>query len=594
MPRKELVVGIAGAGGDGVVSAGELVLNIAAQQGLFGMLVKSFGPQIRGGESSVRLRLSAEPVLSQGDVLDVLIAFNWADYGRFRTELVANEKTIIFVDQQDKTPEAEIPLPQALKAAVRQVPFEQIAVEKAGTALAKNIVAVGVLAGALGLPPEGFAHAIARRFAKKGQKVVDSNVAAFDAGAAVASQYRREGVSLAATTAERLMVITGNDATGFGALVGGCRFIASYPITPQSEVMEYLSRELPKFGGTMVQGEDEIASIAMSIGASYAGVKALTASSGPGISLKLEAIGLASIAEVPLVVLNVQRVGPSTGIPTKTEQGDLLQAIFGTHGDASKVVVCTTDVEDCFWIAIEAFNIAEEYQTPVLILSDQFIGHRTDIVRPFDLGAVRVAERKKPTEAELAAVDHRHGFQRFAYTEDGVSPMSVPGMPGGTYLNSGLEHDSVGAPVSGVAVHQKMSEKRWKKLDTVAERYGRLTVVAGDPDAELGIMAWGACKGAVLEAVQVLCAGGVKAKAVVPRLLWPLPLALIEPELEGLKTIHVMELSYSGQFFMFLKSQLRADLAGRLVRHSRAGGAPLGVAEILEWVDAPLRRVAAD
>jgi 2-oxoglutarate ferredoxin oxidoreductase subunit alpha len=229
-----------------------------------------------------------------------------------------------------------------------------------------------------------------------------------------------------------------------------------------------------------------------------------------------------------------------------------------------------------------------------MVLSDQFIGHRTDIVRLFDLGAVRVAERKKPTEAELAAVDRRHGFQRFAYTEDGVSPMSVPGMPGGTYLNSGLEHDIVGAPVSGIAGHQKMSEKRWKKLDTVAERYSHLTVVAGDPDAELGIMAWGACKGAVLEAVQVLCAGGVKAKAVVPRLLWPLPLATIEPELEGLKTIHVMELSYSGQFFMFLKSQLRADLAGRLVRHSRAGGAPLGVAEILEWVTAPLRRVAAD
>jgi 2-oxoglutarate ferredoxin oxidoreductase subunit alpha len=594
MPRKDLVVGIAGAGGDGVVSAGELVLNIAAQQGLFGMLVKSFGPQIRGGESSVRLRLSADPVLSQGDVLDVLIAFNWADYARFRTELVPNEKTLIFVDEQDKTPDAEIPLPQALKAAVHHVPFEQIAVEKAGTALAKNIVAVGVLAGALGLPPEGFAHAIARRFAKKGQKVIDSNVAAFDAGAAIASQYRREGVSLTATTAEPLAVITGNDAAGFGALVGGCRFIASYPITPQSEVMEYLSRELPKFGGTMVQGEDEIASVAMSIGASYAGVKALTASSGPGISLKLEAIGLASIAEVPLVVLNVQRVGPSTGIPTKTEQGDLLQAIFGTHGDASKVVVCTTDVEDCFWVTIEAFNIAEEYQTPVIVLSDQFIGHRTDSVRLFDLGAVRVAERKKPTEAELAAVDRRHGFQRFAYTEDGVSPMSVPGMPGGTYLNSGLEHDIVGAPVSGVTGHQKMSEKRWKKLDTVAERYGRLTVVAGDPDADLGIMAWGACKGAVLEAVQVLCAGGVKAKAVVPRLLWPLPLATIEPELEGLKTIHVMEISYSGQFFMFLKSQLRSDLGGRLVRHSRAGGAPLGVAEILEWVNAPLRRVAAD
>jgi len=594
MVRNDLVVGIAGAGGDGVVSAGELVLNIAAQQGLFGMLFKSFGPQIRGGESSVRLRISTEPVLAQGDELDVLIAFNWADYARFRSELVPNEQTVIFVDEQDKTPEAEIPLPAALKAGVHRIAFEELATETAGTALAKNIVAVGVLAGALGLPPEGFAAAIGRRFAKKGQKVVDGNVAAFEAGAGLAAQYRRPGASLVPTQTEPLMVIPGNEATAFGALAAGCRFIASYPITPQSEVMEYLSRELPKFGGTMVQGEDEIASIAMSIGASYAGVKAMTASSGPGISLKLEAIGLASIAEIPLVILNVQRVGPSTGIPTKTEQGDLLQGIFGTHGDASKVVVCTTDVEDCFWVTVDAFNIAEECQTPVLILSDQFVGHRTEIVPPFDLSTLRVAERKKPTEAELAAVDRRHGFARFAYTADHVSPMSVPGMVGGSYLNSGLEHDTLGTPASGVAGHQKMTEKRWKKLDAVAERYRHLTLVAGDPDAEIGIMAWGGCKGAVLEAVQQLRAQGVKVRAVVPRLLWPFPLQHVEPALEGLKTIHVVELSYSAQFHTFLRSQLRADLAGRLVRHARAGGAPMGANEVVAWVQGAGARAAAD
>ena len=594
MERNDLVVGIAGAGGDGVVSAGELVLSIAAQQGLFGMLFKSFGPQIRGGESSIRLRISTEPVLAQGDELDVLIAFNWADYGRFRGELVPNERTVIFVDEQDKTPEADIPLDPALKAGVHRIAFEGLASAKAGTALAKNIVAVGVLAGALGLPPEGFAAAITRRFAKKGQKVVEGNVAAFEAGAVVAAPYRRREASLVPTQTEPLMIIPGNEATAFGALAAGCRFIASYPITPQSEVMEYLNRELPKFGGTMIQGEDEIASIAMSIGASYAGVKSLTASSGPGISLKLEAIGLASIAEIPIVILNVQRVGPSTGIPTKTEQGDLMQGIFGTHGDASKVVVCTTDVADCFWVTVDAFNIAEEYQTPVLILSDQFIGHRTEVVPPFDLSKLRVAERKKPTEAELAAVDRRHGFARFAYTADHVSPMSVPGMAGGSYLNSGLEHDTFGSPASGVAGHQKMTEKRWQKLDSVADRYEHLTVVTGDPDAEIGIMAWGACKGAVLEAVRQLQGQGVKVRAVVPRLLWPFPLQHVEPALEGLKTIHVVELSYSAQFHTFLKSQLRAELGGRLVRHSRAGGSPLGANEVVAWVQGADRRAVAD
>ncbi len=594
MSRKDLVVGMAGAGGDGVVSAGELALNVAAQQGLFGMLVKSFGPQIRGGESSIRLRLSSEPVLSQGDELDVLIAFNWADYARFRSELVPNAQTIIFVDEQDKTPESDIPLAEPFKAAVRRIPFEQIALDKAGTALAKNIVAVGVLAGALNLPTEGFVKAIGRRFAKKGEKVVAANVAALAAGAEFATQYRKGDVHLAAATSEPMMIIAGNDATGFGALAAGCRFIASYPITPQSEVMEFLNRELPKFGGTMVQGEDELASIAMAIGASYAGVKAMTASSGPGISLKQEAIGLASIAEIPLVVLNVQRVGPSTGIPTKTEQGDLLQGIFGTHGDASKVVVGTTDVEDCFWVMADAFNIAEEYQTPVLVLSDQFVGHRTEIVRPFDLSKLVVRDRKRPTEAELAAVERRHGFARFAETDDRISPMSVPGMAGGSYLNSGLEHDGVGAPLSGVAGHQKMTEKRWKKLDTVAAHYPHLTVVAGAPDAEIGILAWGSCKGAALEAVAALQAGGVKARAVVPRLLWPFPVAGVETALAGLRAIHVVELSYSAQFYTFLKSQLSAAVAARLVRHARAGGAPLGVNEVLAWMGADGRRVAAD
>ncbi len=246
MSRKDLVVGMAGAGGDGVVSAGELFLNVAAQEGLFGMLVKSFGPQIRGGESSIRLRLASEPVLSQGDELDALIAFNWADYARFRTELVPNTETIIFVDQQDKTPDADVPLPEALRAGVHRIPFEAIAVEKAGTALAKNIVAVGVLAGALGLPTAGFVKAIGRRFAKKGEKVIAANVAALEAGFALAAPYRRDAFQLdAAAAGEPLMIISGNDATGFGALAAGCRFIASYPITPQSEVMEYLNRELP-------------------------------------------------------------------------------------------------------------------------------------------------------------------------------------------------------------------------------------------------------------------------------------------------------------------------------------------------------------
>jgi 2-oxoglutarate ferredoxin oxidoreductase subunit alpha len=595
MSRNDLIVGIAGAGGDGVVSAGELLIQVAAREGLHGMLVKAFGPQIRGGESSVRVRLAAEPVLSQGDDLDVLIAFNWADYGRFRSELVPGEGTLIFVDEMDKTTEEEIPLPQRLKGAVIRVPFEQLAIDKGGSALAKNIVAVGVLARALHLPREAFARSIERKFAKKGRQVVGANLAALDAGFdAAASIHRAAPSQVRGNPADALMVISGNEAFAFGALVAGCRFMAGYPITPQSEVMEWLGRELPKFGGTMVQPEDELASITMAIGASYAGVKSLTASSGPGISLKTEAIGLASMAEVPLVVLNVQRVGPSTGIPTKTEQADLNQALHGTHGDVAKVVVAPTDVADCFTVAIDAFNIAEQYQVPVIVLSDQGIGHRTDAIHPFDLAAVKTVDRRVPSDAELAAVDPRHGFKRYALQESGVSPMAIPGQARGNYLMSGLEHDELGNPVSGQAGHQRMSEKRFRKLATVAEEYAHLTIVTGDEHADIGLLAWGASKGAVLEAMSELRAAGSRVRAVIPRLLLPFPTAQIERALEGLATVHVFELSYTGQFYTYVRSQLRPELAARLVRHSRAGGAPLGVAEIHRQVRAAVQAVAAD
>jgi len=594
MSRNDLIVGLAGAGGDGVVSAGELLIQVGAHEGLHGMLVKSFGPQIRGGESSVRVRLAAVPVLAQGDDLDVLIAFNWDDYGRFRSELVPGPATLIFVDEMDDTPAEQIPLPDALKPAVTRVPFEQLAIDKGGSALAKNIVAVGVLAGALGLPRDAFARAIEKKFGRKGEQVVAANLAALDAGVAVAAERRRAPLQVQGAGREPLMVISGNDAFAFGALVAGCRFFSGYPITPQSEVMEWLGKELPKHGGTMMQPEDELASITMAIGASTAGVKAMTASSGPGISLKAEALGLAAMAEIPLVVLNVQRVGPSTGIPTKTEQADLMQAVYGSHGDAPRVVLGTTDVTDCFFLAVDAFNIAEEYQTPVLVLSDQAIGHRTAAIAPFDLKKVKVVDRRLATEVELAQVDPHHGFQRYAFTESGISPMTVPGQARGNYLMSGLEHDELGRPVSGAAMHQQMSEKRARKLRAVPERYARLLLTAGDPKAEIGLLAWGAAKGAVFEAVEQLAGDGVKVRAVVPRLLLPFPVEQVERELEGKKVLHVVELTYSGQFYTYLRSVLRPELAARLVSHARAGGAPLGVHEICGWIEPAAHAVAAD
>jgi len=245
-------------------------------------------------------------------------------------------------------------------------------------------------------------------------------------------------------------------------------------------------------------------------------------------------------------------------------------------------------------VAVDAFNIAEEYQTPVLVLSDQAIGHRTDAIPPFDLAAVKVVNRRLATEAELAAVDPHHGFKRYAMTDGGVSPMTVPGQARGNYLMSGLEHDERGWPVSGAAVHQQMSEKRARKLQPVPDQYAHLTLVAGDPKADVAVVAWGAAKGAVLEAVERLKADGLRVRAVIPRLLSPFPVERIERELEGKKAIHVVEVSFSGQFHTYLRSVLRPELAARLVRHSRAGAAPLGVGEVCGFLRPQAQPMAAD
>lgn len=223
----------------------------------------------------------------------------------------------------------------------------------------------------------------------------------------------------------------GNEAVAYGALYAGCRFFAAYPITPASEVMEFISREIPKFDGVMVQAEDEIAAAGMCIGASFNGVKAMTATSGPGLSLMSEMLGLSSMAEIPLVIVNVQRVGPATGIPTKSEQSDLQQALYGTHGDANRVVIAPVDVEDCFDVTVEAFYIAEKYQIPVIILSDQFIGHRKETVRRIELGEhdgfTKRFERITPAKRKL------ENYRRYRFTETGISPMTRPGIKGEQY-----------------------------------------------------------------------------------------------------------------------------------------------------------------
>lgn len=584
--QQEVVLAIAGAGGDGVITAGDFITKSAARKGLFAFMLKSYGPQIRGGESSARIRVSSKPIYSQGDYVDVLAVFSWKDFKRFTDEIELRENAVVLYDESDRTPLEAVPIPPEKHARFIAVPFKKLASEELKVPLAKNMVLLGVLGELLNLPLDALKDAVMQKFGKKRPEAAAINIQAIDLGADWVKRNLPEGIPyrLAAGGGRPKLVMTGDDALAFGAIHAGLRFYAGYPITPASPILEFLARELPRFGGAVIQTEDELSAVAMALGASWAGARAMTASSGPGISLKQEAIGLAAMAEIPLVVVNVQRVGPSTGIPSKTEQADLFQAIGGTHGDAPRVVLAPADVEDNFQVAVEAFYLAEKYQLPVIVLSDQFLGERSETVDEEVLFArEREIARKLPGEEELG-----EDYARYKLTEDGVSPMAIPGIKGGQHYISGLEHNEKGWPSSSGTMHQVMSEKRARKLPLIAEESGFVRVY-GDEDASFAVLAWGSTKGAVREAVEVAREKGMKVKAIVPQLIYPLPAKALDAALRGVDRALVVELSYSAQFYRYLRA-FYDNLPKETYSYARAGGNPIQVQEVLRAIEAHYRK----
>ncbi len=574
MSRTDLTIGVVGSGGDGVVTAGEILAGGAAREGVHCLMISAFGPQIRGGETSCSVRLRSDgPVHAQGDTVDVLAALSWDDFRRFRAEIEVRRGGVVLSDADDPVLEGDEPITGRDGLTFFRVPFARIAKDAAGTALSKNMVMLGVLAQLFGLPAAAMRGVIEKRYARK-QNVRDANLKGFDAGIGHArgmagtspvSPFTFEG-------GRPLLLLSGNEAVSLGALYAGCRFFAGYPITPSTEILQFLSEWLPVYGGKFVQAEDELAALGMVIGASLAGSKAMTATSGPGLSLMSEMMGLAGMSEVPAVIVDVQRGGPATGIPTKSEQSDLLHAVFGGHGDLPRVVVAATDVADCYSATVNAFNIAEEFQLPVVLLTDQFVGQRKEATGtlPLDLP---VADRLLPTEDQLA-----EGFRRYEDTPSGVSPMSVIGMKGGQYQTAGIEHDELGHPTSMFVLHEQMNAKRFRKLAGVAARH-REALTIGPERAKVGVVAWGSSYGAVRDALAAAEREGIGARAFIPRLLAPFPRDAFAAFLESVERLVVVELSYGAQFDTYLRT-IHPLPPDRTVL-SRSGGAHLRLSEVL-------------
>ncbi len=569
---RDLTLSIVGAGGDGAVVAGDILAMACAAEGLHVMKTEAYGPQIRGGESSCTVRISNEPILAQADAIDVLVVFSWDDFARFASELTPAPDATILFEAKDAAPESF--------SAFNLVPiaFADLARE-ANAPKSKNITALGVMCALFDLPTAPVRLAMERRFGKKAADVIESNLRAFDHGADVARGIEITTKRLVYERGTPKLLMSGNEASAVAAIDAGCRFFAGYPITPSSEILHFLGEWLPKIGGTCMQTEDELAAIGAVVGGSFAGVKSMTATSGPGLSLMAEMLGLASMAEVPAVIVNVQRGGPSTGIPTKSEQSDLMHAVYASHGDTPRVVIACSDVEDSYHATVEAFNIAEEFQLPVILLSDQSIAQRRETLAAESLTHA-VRDRRVATPEELTE------YRRYRQTENGVSPMSIPGMAGGMYQTNGLEHDEQGRPSSTFITHERMNAKRYRKLETIAERYG-LVKRYGPSKADLGILCWGSSAGPVRKAVEQLNASGARVAALVPQMIAPLPKAEIQDFIDGCREILIVELSYSEQFHHYLRTEVDLPRGGTHV-HARSGGKSLTVSEIVSAVESRL------
>ena len=574
--RQDLIIGIAGSGGDGVVSAGESLITAAALEGYHGIMTKSFGSQIRGGEASCRLRLATCPVHNPHGPLDVAVVLNWEDFRRFGGELPVGSATMVIYESNTGVAPDKLPLEGVKPAVVFSVPISEMAQTHAGSDKAKNIVVLGLLAGWFGIGRESMVAGIRKKFGKKGTAIVEGNLRAFQAGLEFAQAHplKEDRTLQQLRGGQKVKLLTdGNDMCAAAALFAGCTFFSGYPITPSTEIMQFLDREIWKYGGTVLQAEDEIAGIGAVVGASFAGKKAMTATSGPGMSLKTEMLGLASIAELPLVCVNVQRGGPSTGLPTKPEQADLLQAAFSAHGDCLRPVLAPTNVGDVFGITVEAFNLAEYYQTPVIVLSDQEIAQRKEISNPIDTSKFKLVERRRPTEAELT------NYARFKLTESGISPISHPGMPGGNYLAAGIEHNEQGRPTASVELHARMSEKRFRKLDSIKNRRD-LFAIEGDPDAPIGLVSWGSVAGVALEALHLALAEGLHAKLLVPKLLYPVAEQVYQDFFASVKRGLFIEQSYQSQLYRLVR--MYVDVPAKVKPLAKCGSNPFHPLEVLE------------
>jgi 2-oxoglutarate ferredoxin oxidoreductase subunit alpha len=556
MIRNDVAIMIGGRAGDGSLVTGEILAKILREMGLEVFTVKDFPSNIRGLPTNYTIRAKDRPIMARKDDVDVLLALDEEAVALHGRE-IAKDGVLIYDNSDGEEPEGW----EREDIHLYKVPMKRLAVDNLGGPKAeifKNTVSLGVLAHILSIDEEIVHGVTSKEFSRKGPDIVEKNSQAITLGASYAREHleKRDPYVLERREKGDNLLVMGDWAIGYGALVAGCRFYAGYPITPATEIMEWLAAHLPSYNGVVVQAEDEIAAITMVIGAAYAGLRAMTGTAGPGASLMTEAVSLAGMGEIPLVLVHGQRAGPATGLPTKTEQSDLRHALFSSHGDFPRIVLSPGSVEEAFYITVEAFNLAEMFQCPVILLTEQAICQNKQTVPRFDLSRIKVDRGKLLTQPMKKVAADGGVFKRYKLTEDGVSPRPIPSLDGMMYEATGNEHDEQGYTTEDPSLRRAMMEKRMKKLEE-AMQYLPAPVIHGDPTAPVAFVSFGYTTGAILEAMEVLQSEGIPTRFVQLRTLWPFQADDVAALLDGVDRLFVVEHNYSGQLTFMMPSLVK-------------------------------------
>jgi 2-oxoglutarate ferredoxin oxidoreductase subunit alpha len=579
---QEVTIGIAGAAGDGLDKSGDTLARTCGRLGLHVYAYNSYQSIIRGGHIWLKVRIGEEKVHSHGDALDVLVALNQDSIERHAGEVDKGGAVIFNSDKIKCDPSQVKEGVRILGLPMSKVTEEVVKEHGPLQAIMQNTVAVGAACFIAGIGLKDPGEVLADTFSHKGQKVIDLNVSLLKAGYEFAKANLTPLHEKWEFSRKKRPFITGNEAIALGAYAAGCKFYSAYPMTPASTILHWMASHAQKTGICVKQCEDELSVVCMAIGAGIAGARSMCATAGGGFALMTEAVGMAGIMEVPVVIVEVQRGGPSTGLPTKTEQADLFQVYGASQGEFPRLIVAPRDVADAYETTVDVFNIADKFQVPILFMSDLLLSEHPETVDPevfncdvkHDRGEL-VTEWNPETQGK---------FKRFKFTESGISPRVIPGTPGTAFVSATDEHDEESILISDMfttqAMRRKIMEKRGRKIENLLKALPA-PVLEGPADADVTLVTWGSTWGVATESLKLLADNGIKANLLNIKYIAPFHAEEVTAILSKAKKKISVEVNYTSQMARYIRSETGIKMDGHINKYD---GEPIEPKFILEHV----------